>query len=191
MVQYHRRYAVRRWPKRRFAAHDCVAIRGLSVCTIFFHFISNGARRRKKLLSIKCAFWVSLQLLFKIIQRVTVITVQRSTTHQMSAFSRKILTKTWNFLHRFSEKKSQTKFHENLSSCGRVVSSGETDRHTWRSQQSIFAIPRTHPKNCNNKKLHASFDTFHARRCVCSSDGPNRKQKRPLSRLAIHDAIIQ
>jgi hypothetical protein len=41
------------------------------------------------------------------------------------------------------KKKSNTKFHENLSSVSRIVPRRRTDRHTWRTQQSIFAISRT------------------------------------------------
>jgi hypothetical protein len=118
---------------------------------IFPHYLINDTIFGKKLLNIKCVFWFSLQLLsetlpiLKWIARDIIINLNRS-----SCQSCQILMKV-EFSGQILEKFANIKFHENLSSESRVVPCGRTDRHTWLSQQSLFAISRTRLKGSGNQ----------------------------------------
>jgi hypothetical protein len=107
---------------------------------IFLHYLINSMIFGKMLLSIKCAFWFSLQLLFETflvvrrIQRVIVKNVKKSSCKIPVIF-------VWfywslNFLDRFSKKKSSNiKFNQNPFSDSRVVPCGQTD-----TKKLLFAI---------------------------------------------------
>jgi len=104
----------------------------------------------KNLLNIKCEFWYSLQPsseTFLIIRRT-----ERDMTKNVYRFSCKvtvilvsILMKT-EFSRQIFEKYSSIRFQENPSSGSQVVPCRQTDGHTWRRQQSLFAILRTRLK---------------------------------------------
>ena len=99
------------------------------------------------LLSTKCVFWFSLQLLsetFLIPSRIVrdmIKNVCRSSC-KVPVILCQILMKRGS-LDRFFEKSWNIEFHENPSSGSRVVPCGRTFGQTWRSEQSLFAIFRT------------------------------------------------
>ena len=98
----------------------------------FFNYLINGMIFRKKLLKIKCVFWLSLQLLserFLILSRIQqdIIINVHTSSHKVPII---LVRFSWNlnFRDRVFEKYSNIKFHENLFSGSRVVPCRRTDR---------------------------------------------------------------
>jgi hypothetical protein len=95
------------------------------------HYFINGTIFGKKLLSIKCVFWFSLQLLsrtFLILRTIQrdIVTNLRKYSFQVPRYSCQILMKL-EFSGQIFEKCSDIKFHENPSSGSRVVPCGRTE----------------------------------------------------------------
>jgi hypothetical protein len=106
-------------------------------CTTFFHIISKRARLSgKKLLNTKCAFWFYLQRLSEIF--IILRRIQRDITINICRFYVKWPLYICHILIALEssryvlEKSSSTTLHENLSSGGRVVPCGQTERQTDR-----------------------------------------------------------
>ena len=112
-----------------------IVICGLSGSNIFFHILINGTIFGKKLLNMKCVFCLKH---FSFQEEFSGVLSQMYIGHHvkyplfLTHFKRNL-----NFLHRFSKKTSNIKFHENSSSGSRVVPYGQiqyrtdslTDRH--------------------------------------------------------------
>jgi hypothetical protein len=99
---------------------------------IFPHYLKNGTIFEKKFLNTKCEFWFSLQIFsetFFILRRTKrdiIINI-----HGSSCKLPVILAILWwnlNFLDRFSENITNTKFQENPSSTSRVIPQGRPGR---------------------------------------------------------------
>jgi hypothetical protein len=111
-----------------------IDICGLSGSTTLFYIISSTARfLEKNSLNIKCVFWFSPQLLSETF--LTLRRVRRDTAINAQGSSRKVplflsdFNQTW-ILSTDLRRNSNSKFHENLSSGGRIVTCGRTDRQT-------------------------------------------------------------
>jgi len=109
-----------------------IVIYGKSAYTTFFHIIMNMIlEEKKKLLNIKCVYWISLHFLTKIfpVRRRTegdiIINVYRSSCKMPFIFVRFWLILT--FLDRFPKKNSNIRLRENPSSGSRVVPCGRTN----------------------------------------------------------------
>ena len=112
-----------------------IVIFGLSRSAIFFHVISKTPWfSGKKLLTTKCAFWFSLQLLSDAVfilgrnERYIIKKKKCIVLHVKYPYSCPILMKL-EFSRQIFEKSSNIKFHETPSSGSRVVPCVRTDRH--------------------------------------------------------------
>jgi len=145
-----------RYPAREKREPCYVVICGLPSSTIFFRIISQTGG--KKLLNTKCVLWFCLLLLSEtfLITRITqrdIINEHRCSCRaplHLSNFNETPFFYT-NFLKtlkfKFSRKPAQLE-----KSC-----SMQTDRWTWRSQQSLFAVLRTHQKTKNTIQKHPVY----------------------------------
>ena len=104
---------------------------GLPRSTTFFHVISQSARFLGEKVTGHNIFPLQLPSeTFLILRRN-----KRNTTKNVQMSSRKVPVilaryyQNWNFLDRFRQKNSKTKFHENLSGGNPVVACGHADRH--------------------------------------------------------------
>jgi hypothetical protein len=102
------------------------------------YFINGTIFEIKRLLNTKYVFWFSLHL-------SEIPLLIRNDTECISVFMYSVLYfchifMKIEFFDRFSKKYSNIKFHKNSSSGNRTVPCGQTDRLTWRRQQSLFSI---------------------------------------------------
>ena len=101
--------------------------------TVFPHYLINGKIFGKKLLNVKCAFWLSLQLLsetFLILWKIQrdIITNVHS-LHVTCPLFLLYFNETRIFSTQFREKSWNIKFHHNPSNRSRDVPCGQMDRH--------------------------------------------------------------
>ena len=118
----------------------CIAICGLCLHHIFWHYLINGTIFGKELLNIKCVFWLSLQLLcetFLILRRIQRDVINVKNLHVKYLLLLSDFHETWIFSTDFREE-----FRYQISPilpvgaelfCEDRQTDGRTDWQTWRS----------------------------------------------------------